>query len=79
MAHPNRERAIISNDGKNKIIVTIRRDVGQKRHIFITVPDDMRWTTIWRTLRKLPKVLQKQRKQKTKPLQKKSHKKELVA
>jgi len=79
MTHPNRERTVISNDGKDEIIVTVRRDIGQKRHIFITVPADMKWTTIWRTLRKLPKLLQKQRKQKTKPLQKKFRKKELVA
>jgi len=74
----SRERVIINN-GKNEIIVTVKREIYKKRHILITVPADMKWPTIWRTLRRLPKHLQKQRKQKTKPLQKKLHKKELVA
>jgi len=75
MTKSTRERVIISNDGKNEIIVTVRRETYKKRHILITVPADMKWPTIWRTLRKLPKHLQKQRKKKTKSLQKNFHKK----
>ena len=64
MIKKSRERIIIGNNGKNEIIVTVRREPYKKRHILITVPADMKWTTIWRTLKRLPKHLQKQRKQK---------------
>lgn len=58
-----RERVMIGR-GKNQVIVTVKRDGKDKRHIFITVPSHMRWTTIWKTLRKLPKHLENKRKRK---------------
>ncbi len=63
-----RERVLIGT-GKNKVVVTVKRDGGDKRHIFITVPGHMRWTTIWKILRKLPKHLENERKQKKTKLQ----------
>jgi len=71
MIKKSRERIIIGNNGKNEIIVTVRREPYKKRHILITVPADMKWTTIWRTLKRLPKHLQKQRKQKKQNLNRK--------
>ena len=67
-----RERVIINNNGKDEIVVTVKRDGRDKRHIFITVPSHMKWTTIWKTLRKLPKHLKNERKQKTTKVLKKS-------
>ena len=73
----SRERVLINN-GKDKIVVTVRRDIGNKRHIFITVPAHMNWTTIWKTLRKLPKHLENERKQKkVKSLEKKETEKKV--
>lgn len=63
MTKTPRERVTIGT-GKNKVIVTVKRDGADKRHIFITVPGRMRWTTIWKTLKKLPKHLENERKQK---------------
>jgi len=56
-----RERVLI-NKKKDKIIVTVKRDIANNRHIFITVPGHMRWITIWKILKKLPKHLQNSKK-----------------
>jgi len=72
MTKTPRERIIIGNNGKDKVVVTVKRDAGDKRHIFITVPSHMRWTTIWKTLRKLPRHLENERKQKKAKSQQKS-------
>ena len=56
-----RDRVMIGS-GENQIIVTVKRDFDDKRHIFITVPGHMRWITIWKVLKKLPKHLQNGRK-----------------
>ncbi len=71
MTKTPRERTIISNNGKDEIIITVKRDTGNKRHIIISVPSHMKWTTIWKVLRKLPEHLENGRKQKkTQSLQK---------
>jgi len=78
MTKTPRERVIIDNNGKNGIIVTVKRDTGNKRHIIISVPSRMKWTTIWKRLRKLPQHLENERKQKGKtPKRKQTTKKKI--
>lgn len=65
-----RERVVIGT-GRNRVIVTAKRESGgkngeDKRHIIITAPDHMRWTTIWKVLQKLPEHLDNESKQKKK-------------
>ncbi len=65
MTKTPRERVIINNSGKDGIVVTVKRDTGNKRHIIITAPSNMRWITIWKILKKLPQHLENGRKQKS--------------
>ena len=58
--------------GKDEVVITVRRERGDKKHIFITAPSGMSWTKIWSTMRKLPRHLQNKRKKKRKEKQLKS-------
>ena len=62
----SRERITVRT-GKNKkdeIIITLKRDRRiNKRHIFITTPNEMKWSEIWKILKNLPKHRDNERKQ----------------
>jgi len=61
-----RERVLINTE-KDKVIVTVKKDGrNNSKHIFITVPFHMKWATILKTLKNLPKHLENERRKKKK-------------